>query len=36
MQILELRELDKKQIEDIENLEEACKNYDKTKGSAFL
>lgn len=36
MQILELRELDKKQIEDIENLEETCKNYDKTKGGAFL
>ncbi|WP_346929566.1 GNAT family N-acetyltransferase [Clostridium sp.] len=36
MQILELRELDKNQIEDIEGLEETCKNYDKTKGSAFL
>ncbi len=36
MQILELRELDKNQIKEIENLEETCKNYDKTKGGAFL
>jgi len=36
MQILELRELDKNQIEDIKNLEGICQRYDKTKGSAFL
>lgn len=36
MEILELRELDKKQIEDIKSLEEVCQRYDKTKGSAFL
>lgn len=36
MQILELRELEKRQIEDIKNLEEVCQRYDKTKGSAFL
>jgi ribosomal protein S18 acetylase RimI-like enzyme len=36
VQILELRELDKNQIKEIENLEETCKNYDKTKGGAFL
>jgi len=36
VQILELRELNKNQIEAIENLEETCKNYDKTKGGAFL
>ncbi|WP_346917219.1 GNAT family N-acetyltransferase [Clostridium sp.] len=36
MQILELRELDNKQIEDIKNLEGICQRYDETKGSAFL
>ncbi|WP_346936433.1 GNAT family N-acetyltransferase [Clostridium sp.] len=36
MQILELRELDKRQIEDIKNLEGICQKYDKTKGSVFL